>query len=906
MFTEYYKLLHRNFIYKVELKKHKDIKSSIAIPLDVDTEYRPIQYDLINNKIIPRLIVSVQVKHGLLDDPTLYITKDYHNYLLSTGNTDKIKNKVFYKENILEQYLIDKGYRVSVDKHILAHKLNKNCLLVVYAHFALADINNIFNYDITELYKDKEIYFKNRLMVNNRVINLDRIITINDEQYNLQLKIVDTAVLAGNQSLASLAEKTGTEIKYKKLLDDYKTKMHLAYIERYEDFINYSLGDLVCYKILLNHNKMYRETQKQLQITTIKDNKKLSVGSTVNQLLTNKFLQAFNLESTEDIKTPSPKLLSEIKSKSCLLAKVFGGRCINNNPLYTTSDLDSLFNDIDLSGAYATTMQVSDVVQGLPVIAGLRQDVHNNHGLTIKKFLKYPLLDRKWVAVINTVENLKYDQDLIPSWIDYKPEDVRSGNTKIFLRQIKDGIITSDILDVINSWSKVHRNNFYKKVRIIAFQFYPSTQTFKNNLKTEHWQVEYTKCNKYRIYNFGKLIVDDFIKNRNKYPKGTPKEQLYKLFGNTTYGVSVSNFFESTNTILANNITAMCRCMMYMLEKSLNLVGSITDGQHVKLFNIPTFIGNKSQYYARLYQYSRAELNKLKICTFDKFTNIMHMDKLLEKVRSDFNVKLLHEDFITLQFTDLTIPAGLHKIKHKGLFNLEIKNRTATLTMHSSANYLVQDKFSHKTILKYRSGQKTNYKSFTYEDNGELKELETYKKSSPHLQLLTNIRNDSTKCPILPIAYKTTILKTKKYLISKIYKNSMLRPSDNIPSLVVLNYFSLSTFKFNTYEQYKLWVKADTKLKTKYSSSFDMFFINKDGSTINYKLMLQTIDDMITNNVTNIIKYLDKHNHVSRYNKIITKRHNDKIKLKSRIENLILTTIDIDYKQTEDDDNKEG
>ena len=887
IFTQYNKLQYKNIIKPSDLKKN--INGSIAIPLDIDTEYKSLSYDILNGKLIDRLIVSVQVKHGLLDDSTLYITQQYKKYLIDTGNTKNInKHKVFEKPDILSQYLTDNDYIVTTTKNTQAHQIKDKCLLVVYAHFALADINHIFNYDITDLYREEKIKFdRGRLTAYN--IDLDQIITINGKDFNFQLRIVDTNAICGRQKLEALARITGTELKHKKLLDDYKTKMHLAYIDRYDDFVKYSLDDLKCYQILENHDVLLTKIYNQLGLNKTSSNHKLSMGVIVENILTAKYLKHFKLESPDQIKTPSPNKLMNIKSEARLLSKVFGGRCTNNKPTHITT-VDSFINDIDMAGAYARSMQTLDVVQGTPVIAGLKLDTDIKHGITIDRFLKLDLIPRKWVAVIDITELLKYDQDLIPSWFNYNILDSKSGHTKILLREIKNGVITSDILEIINCWSTVHKNDFYKKVRIKAFAYYPKHEKYINRLNREYWQVEHTNDYSFQAVNLGELTIDEYIINRKNNIKGTPLEQLYKLFANTTYGVSVSKHFNTTNVILAHNITAICRCMMYMLEKSLFLFGSITDGQHGELFNIPYFIGNKSQYYARLYRYSRAELAKLKICTFKNFTNVMHMDKLLEKVKQDFNVSLLHDTFKILQY-GLTIPQKLEKLDRKGLFDLEIKNTTSLLTTHASANYLVQKNMTDELEYKFRSGQKTDYTSYKYNDD-KLIELDTFKDKTPHQLLLENITYNKNNCLVLPVAVKTTMLKTKQYLKSRFYINTKLQPSDPIPVLLTLNYCSLAQFKFNTIDQYLMWVKADQKLKTKYSCSFDIYFINDDRTTINYELMINTLDDMIVNNVTDVIKHLDKHNNVNKYFQVIYDRHNDKAKLKKHLEELTQISIE--------------
>jgi hypothetical protein len=73
-------------------------------------------------------------------------------------------------------------------------------------------------------------------------------------------------------------------------------------------------------------------------------------------------------------------------------------------------------------------------------------------------------------------------------------------------------------------------------------------------------------------------IVMPLLKLRDKYPKKDPKNVMYKLFCNTTYGVLASVFFDVGNIVLASNITSKIRTAAWLLRVSCNTLQSITDG----------------------------------------------------------------------------------------------------------------------------------------------------------------------------------------------------------------------------------------------------------------------------------------------------------------------------------------
>ena len=123
--------------------------------------------------------------------------------------------------------------------------------------------------------------------------------------------------------------------------------------------------------------------------------------------------------------------------------------------------------------------------------------------------------------------------------------------------------------------------------------------------------------------NFGKLIVNDIIQYRALNKKINPSlSYLYKLIGNTIYGINVSRHFDNSNIILASNITAMGRCGMWLTEKALNIYQTITDGGICELNEVIHLMRNKidTSFLVRAYQKSNRELVMNKKCSTKPIT----------------------------------------------------------------------------------------------------------------------------------------------------------------------------------------------------------------------------------------------------------------------------------------------
>jgi hypothetical protein len=821
---------------------------NLILPLIVDTEFNTTKLDIINNKITDKLVISVQVKHALLDDAQFYITNECKQYLLD--NNIKVQDKI--STNIILDYIKNNtDHDVSFEhfswyatnqkttrKKIIQNNSLRRLKVILYAHFMIADINNIFQDNIFRFFFDTEkIFHQKRLQTeDNKPLVSDILIIIDGNTYILEFIFMDTVAIAGVSSYDELAKTTNVTLKYKGIIsNDEKNNMLDVFINDRTRFINYALDDLKVYDILYTFNKMVKNIYTEFNLD--EKNTSLTIGSTVNKLIKTYILDKlntskYNAQYNDQIGYLAPETLAQIKDKNIKsLAKQIGGRCLNNNPLHIVTNAKCI--DIDIAGAYTTVLKKTPIFVGYPVLASSINDKYNINLKTFISTYKKYLKDGYWIAIIDA-DNLKYDTDIFNSRIN--------DTSKIYTRQIKHAIIESNLLDLIDNLSAHHKADLYKNIMVKSFVIYDhtleiNTEDYANkNFKQEHSKINinngwinYTDFNNIKHNNFTTLKIGDDLVNklaeeRARHEKETPKNKLYKLIINTCYGSLVCKHFNTTNLLTTNIITATIRTLMYALEKTNNMYGSITDGQFVNLTKLPEFNKNiNSTDYCTIYKTTKY----IKYIDLSSDENITKT--LLDRVKKQFNLKLFKKYDVSL----------------------EIKQETNNLITHSSSNYKTDNMVKYRS---YSNKKDQKYTAYTLQ-NDKLVTINTYDKIKPQDFLLTQIATNKNNCTLPPVATTTLLLKSKQYINESINR---VETGDTILKVVQPRYLSLSQFKFRTEQQYKIWLKCITNLQNKqYAYTFEPYFINENGN-INYELMLITLDKIATKGILYPDRYLKR------------------------------------------------
>jgi hypothetical protein len=708
------------------------------------------------------------------------------------------------------------------------------------------------------------------------------------------------------------------------------------------------------YPLFINHHlEKFSETYNAERKEKVTDQSKLYKH----------FLKEAKIHFLE--KASAKHLKGELKLNAKEISHIFrqskcdGGRCRNAKP--TVINKKGCLVDIDVGGAYASMMSAMTFPIGEPVFITFK-DVLLSDFLkplsTNKKVLNgnKELLSRLYCIRISA-KQLSYNQTLISSWFGVKREqekkineefknkdyteyvNLNSGENKIFFREIESGVLTSDVLDIINNvWSPKQREDFFSKTKILSIGFYPKSLQLEskeelylkyfNHIKGRDFKIECERanimnedvCHAWFCFSLGSEFIDVMKFERSKHPKKTPLNELYKLMGNTMYGDMISRHFVVSNMIVGNNITAGVRCMLYLSELGLNLMGSITDGQVFDLNQVVERV--KSKYlqphkFSQAYKKTKAVNVKEFVCDYGQLlkdeacfkdtsfvvgkqsfplkiiikTNdgekkIWNPD--LTKMVDNVGLRHLQKVFpnvalLNAQIKKLTDNADKIEYKHsKGLFGFEMKDFVEWSVHHGSANYWIKKVGEKEPTLKMRSYEKKKQEilidgevlkvlkkrhvAFYLDQNNNLElDWKYYQTVSPAEMIMEAFKTRPTEVPLLPDYYLEAMLKINEYRNN--YKNKWtalkhLNVGDSIVKIKRIRYFSLTTHTYKTIEQYKAWKKFHERRVEKYGLGIELYFLNEDGKSINYKKMVEDVDEMIVNGMEP--QMLDKHYNFSK------------------------------------------
>ena len=929
-------------------------RKSICIPFNFDAEFfDPLpSTPLFDDNPLPyRTGITVQIRGIGEREGIIFDSPDLVDYAESKGL--KTRHSVIASPCVVQDWLQARG----VDCEIFespAHAAKKSlpcCTLLPISHFAIADYIYLagtgeFHQSLVDAVTTRKVRMSRRLVAksSDRELSSDGCrldnwcIRLGEKIYKLKLAIADTAGLHGIASYQDLANNTGVELPHKDTFSPAeKSRMLDMYFDRPGDFDAYALGDLYISDIVYGYEKLMEQVWDSLGIAHRYTKPRLTVGTTCAHILTerlnDKFGDGCHTESS------NASTLSTVKRQaSALLSKVDGGRAYNNYPLLV--NIKGVLVDIDIAGAYASAMSVTPLVVGQVRISQWGSNVDLGADLspcptlgeTLKK-LQRKLVPRTWYARISTRKPLSFEQDLFTSWFDYRVNAVRrtdteclqydqttdsdSGQTKILTTELYNATLTSDLLDVLkNTLSKSQLDEFFNSVVVRAIVYVDKSDYVSPSNYKAQFETGSLAPHAWSSQTLGEIISDIFKANRKLYAKKSPLNILFKLFSNTVYGVTVSPLFESSSVISGSNVTATVRSMMWLSEKGLNLVGSITDGQLFDLNRVlqprrnrkPSPLAVSPRVYQMSYKqllhdgtatmacivergYFDAELSDDKInVTLNHPENSRTFEYREKRDGTPVDRELL--DYIdglakshltklwpkipllvdTFQVVDKLNPDGTVKYKSQtGLFLFESKRLVLDATQHGTANY------HHRNGLRYKFPKMRAYESnrrhfaYSVNDTGELIQLSDYDECAPATLFMSQLASNPHAVKILPPFAKCRILKpgamftrrnNKPVLMDK-FSDSDVNIGDSIYALGQPRLFSLAAFKFRSREQLVAWGKAQKSMLTRQGLSFERYFMNADG-LVDYSAMLQAVDTAITSNVVHPTRYFN-----SRYQSII-------------------------------------
>lgn len=884
---------HSSYLFeKSDFQTDFPAKQSLILPLAHDSEWNNYAIeDYLSGKAIQnRFHISTQVKH-IYDKPVCFFTE---RAIKETGYDFLLP---FETDFVVCDYLKQFGIESSIEYDESDVKL-PYLDLYLYSFFGIVDIpllakpNSLMHEIIKTALSNNNIRHDKRLSTDwNRPVSCPITIylsDINNEKYAYRLRLffIDISAIHGNKGYKSVCQNVGIDVSAKSLMDDYKSDM-LSGLKLYpQDFITYACGDLNIYDVLVAYNSMMNSVYNELGLGDYFVSPKLTIGATVADIVSATIFNWQDIPASEYHEKNNKKfkrkgVLHElmalssaeylrtqlVKSHVYLLGKIHGGRCHNNNPLIRHS-MDTIA-DYDLAGAY------SSIMAQLPFFIG-KPWIYNGNGetVTLKEFLRRhesDFDDWHYVIYVSTNELLEYEQDFLVSWLDARVKkqrlksdngdyvyipiaDYNSGNCRIFKREIVNCPITSDTVKWIRSLSKQTRDDLMEKLQV------KSAIGYRRNDK------------EWKSINLGELLINSLKQKRAYYKKEykntgngayNSMQELYKLVINTVYGVMCSRHFITSNVVVANQITQAIRLGMYLMEKGLNLQGSITDGCMGSLNKVVYPLGNRHvslDGICDIYKYNTDRLGKKHI-RLGALDNAKHIDLSWNDGKPQ--LKVVYDDRIEIiknvnEWIDNK--AWLHL---KNLFpdfdylfsflKIETKDVYDSYIYHGAANYRLQNPNYTKHAMRGYSGKKDAI-AITY-DNDKIVKTDYYEGKSIPQVFLSQLENGIISQN--PCFAKTKILKSKEYVERGFINRSALVCGDEVIEIGLPNYCSLSQYTFQTIKQYDEWKRQQNNLKRRYGESFEIFFTDKEGK-LNYDLMCKVLCELIDSGNKTPIRYLEK------------------------------------------------
>jgi hypothetical protein len=922
-----------------------DFDGDLCLPINTDTEYMeiPLEVRLKNSEEIDidgyKFNISKEAQKTRIRITSQF--SDYYNQNQCVICHSEVQKYTDCKDPVSKHgvhfvdYLEFLGYKVSLTRteKIIRGDFS-NITFMCYAHFALAELLTIFegdyHNDVLNVIRGNtksKIEQKSRLRTFTPkpfgqldYIELPWLLNLNGKIYGVNFCIIDTYAVNGKISYKQFCLGNGINVEFKDSMDSYKSKMLVAYIIKNREFRDYALGDLQMSNCLKNYNENLRKIYNDCGIPDRFTPAKLTIGSTVARLFLEKLLSLFPKSiSREDFNEffgcQASILKGYVDHTRSLLSKCDGGRCRNNQP--SIVKIKGNLCDIDISGCYGNGMRIQDYPLGKPIIEDFPVS-KNNQYLSLGQWLKLrkygkkndELVDGLWLLRVSSESNLTYPQDMIPSWVDWKVVkkskkyseiDTKTGLSKIFSNQIINGVITSDVADwIFNCCSARQKKELLEKLQVVSAVYYPSYLEFnsiehllkardshigKNETVSGNSKINKVESDFYGWYrvNLGDFLVDLLLANRKKYPKKHPLNVLYKLITNTLYGVSVSPFFQISNVVVGNNITARARVCCWALEKSLNGVQSITDGVAFDI-NKVVFTSrqncklNQENVYGlyRSNDVSKRNIRLKPISENGEYININWgenklkigeniIDNALEYIAdmamkhcsTSFNLKMFK-----IPFSKISVENDeMVKTPINGVFSLEVKDFFKEGLFHGSANYCL--KSPSQTIIKMRSYETKKHQLIMLKNDSL--ELSEYPENSPSNYFFKQVDNNSKSVSRGKIFVKQGILKLSDYQNNQArFDNIGKKPGDSIDKIGLLREFSLSQFTFKNIEQYKAIFRESESNKRRYYQTYEGYFIDEYGN-LNFEFMVKKLDEIISSGSLTINKELDRHRNRSRY-----------------------------------------
>ena len=365
-----------------------------------------------------------------------------------------------------------------------------------------------------------------------------------------------------------------------------------------------------------------------------------------------------------------------------------------------------------------------------------------------------------------------------------------------------------------------------------------------------------------------------------------PLDELFKLCGNTVYGVVVSRFFALSNPVVGNNITARCRSVIALYQAACRGWNAITDGGLMRLDQVfyPRRKDRRlTEQATMMVEATKHELNKKDLVSacigrhsgYD-FTSIhWDGDDLVFESKEPEDCFRFHKsnnrgskenpgylDFIDKLILDhvrKSFPEGISVLDGMDIdenrweespFTFESKGVVQDACIHGAGNYYLRGGW-HEGYPK--DGQARMVKMRSY--SSRLHETRLIPFFEQLLDDPSKIDRTVHSQPFI----NSTILKVGDFNqgYEPFYKHTIVEPGDTIYDAKIFRELGLTGFRFKSREQEKYWRREHERNrivdreKPSIGQSYEGYFTD-ENDVLDYQRMLKEVNEAIQRGLNNL------------------------------------------------------
>ena len=462
-----------------------------------------------------------------------------------------------------------------------------------------------------------------------------------DRIYQVTLRFRDTILPYGRGSLDSFSQVFLGQGKIDAITSDDKANMEETFRRKTADAYGYAAVDVV--NTLLIHEQMETRDRQIYRSFDTPEEQIPELRSTLGRRVSDFLVQmTFQSVARESQCLSTERALRDVMMQGTAdnfrnprtsrygsqTGGTHGGLLYSRSPTRFWHAAPGQFRDVDMSGCYNRILAGYTAYWGRPVVFE-----PGSRGVPLRdavSFLRDNSAAGGWYVRV-TGDMRGFQNTLVPStrnaitpeqYRQYEAQlseqdtdqiDLKDYGAKLYSARIESGIISEATWSVIQAMPDTAKEQ-YESLIVDSMVFYPASLVAQDGrafdeLVRQHqgndlpWQAE-IDLERYAIQTvediddryvslafpigeYAERIGELRRQAQAESGRGSGADTAYKLQANTMFGVTVSPYFCTGNTVLGNQITSTARAAAYLMFLSLNGFQVITDGCSYRRDQIP-------------------------------------------------------------------------------------------------------------------------------------------------------------------------------------------------------------------------------------------------------------------------------------------------------------------------------